>query len=258
MWWTAWFDPTRRNAEVAVDPTYGERYRELHNHHWWWRSREKLVLGELDRLRPEAGWRRALDVGCGDGLFFGQLRRYADVVEGVEPDSRLLSEDRSSDGSIHLRTFDATFDPGCRYDLMVFLDVLEHMEDPVAAVRHASTLMEEGGVVLVTVPAFRHLWTTHDALNHHLTRYRRAELFELLSAGFAVERARYFFRWVHPAKVAQRAMEALRRPAPQAPSLPPRFVNRALYALSRGEETLLGRVPIPVGSSLLAVARKRP
>jgi 2-polyprenyl-3-methyl-5-hydroxy-6-metoxy-1,4-benzoquinol methylase len=241
-----------------VDPTYGERYRQLHEHHWWWRAREKLVLAELDRLRPEAGWYRALDVGCGDGLFFGQLRQYADIVEGVEPDERLVSEARRAEGSVHLRTFDATFYPGCRYDLVVFLDVLEHMEDPAAAVRHASTLVEEGGVVLVTVPAFRHLWTTHDDLNHHVTRYTMGELVELLSVAFTVEKARYFFRWVHPAKVAQRGMEALRRPAPSTPSLPPKFVNRALYALSRGEETLLGRVPLPMGSSLLAIARKRP
>jgi hypothetical protein len=118
--------------------------------------------------------------------------------------------------------------------------------------------VEEGGVVLVTVPAFRHLWTTHDDLNHHVTRYTMGELVELLSVAFTVEKARYFFRWVHPAKVAQRGMEALRRPAPSTPSLPPKFVNRALYALSRGEETLLGRVPLPMGSSLLAIARKRP
>jgi 2-polyprenyl-3-methyl-5-hydroxy-6-metoxy-1,4-benzoquinol methylase len=241
-----------------VDPTYGERYRQLHEHHWWWRARERLVLGELDRLRPEAGWRRALDVGCGDGLFFGQLRRYAETVEGVEPDERLVSDTRRADGSVHLRTFDATFSPGCRYDLVVFLDVLEHMEDPEAAVRHASSLVEDGGVVLATVPAFRHLWTTHDALNQHVTRYTQGELVELLSVGFAVKKARYFFRWVHPAKVAQRAMEVLRRPEPSAPSLPPRLVNQALYALSRGEEALLGRLPIPLGSSLLAVGRKLP
>ncbi len=239
-----------------MDPTYGERYRKLYEHHWWWRARERLVLGELDRLRPETGWRRALDVGCGDGLFFGQLRRYADTVEGVEPDGRLVSEARRTDGSVHLRPFDATFDPGSRYDLVVFLDVLEHMEDPVEAVRHAGTLVEEGGVVLVTVPAFRHLWTTHDALNHHVTRYTRRELVELLSVGFAVEKARYFFRWVHPAKIAQRAMEALRRPEPSAPSVPPRLLNQTLYALSRAEEALVGRAPLPVGSSLLAVARK--
>jgi 2-polyprenyl-3-methyl-5-hydroxy-6-metoxy-1,4-benzoquinol methylase len=257
MWWTAWCDPASRNAEVSVDPTYGERYRKLHEQHWWWRARERLVLGELDRLRPDGGWRRALDVGCGDGLFFGQLRRYADTVEGVEPDERLVSEFRRADGSIHLRNFDATFNPGCRYDLVVFLDVLEHMEDPETAVRHASSLVEDGGVVVVTVPAFRHLWTTHDTLNHHVTRYTKGELVELLSVGFAVEKARYFFRWVHAAKIVQRGMEALRRPEPSAPSVPPRLLNQVLYGLSRAEETLIGRMPLAVGSSLLAVARKR-
>jgi len=67
----------------------------------------------------------------------------------------------------------------------------------------------------------------------------------------------YFFRWVHPAKLAQRALEALRRPPPTPPSIPPTFINDALYALCRMEEALLGRSGLPVGSSLIAVARKK-
>jgi hypothetical protein len=139
--------------------------------------------------------------------------------------------------------------------VMLFLDVLEHMDDPDTALGHAASLMEEGGVVLVTVPAFRHLWTTHDVLNHHVTRYNRREVTELLARHFTVERARYLFRWVYPAKLVQRAVEAVRRPAPSPPSVPPPFVNRCLYALSRAEEELMGRVPVPWGSSVLVVAR---
>jgi hypothetical protein len=80
---------------------------------------------------------------------------------------------------------------------------------------------------------------------------------ELLSPHFAVERARYFFRWVHPAKLAQRAMEAVRRPEPAPPEIPPPPLNAAMYAMSRVEEAVLGRLDVPVGSSLLVVARKR-
>ena len=53
-----------------MDPAYGQRYRALYEGHWWWRAREAVVLGELERMRPASGWKRALDVGCGDGLLF--------------------------------------------------------------------------------------------------------------------------------------------------------------------------------------------
>ncbi|MCG6986650.1 MAG: class I SAM-dependent methyltransferase [Gemmatimonadetes bacterium] len=239
-----------------MDPAYARRYRELYERHWWWRAREALVLGELNRLRPPAGWKRALDVGCGDGLLFDRLDAYATRVEGVEPDQALVSPERAAEGSIHVRPFDATFRPGGSYDLVLFLDVLEHMEDAGGAVAHAATLLEPGGVALVTVPAFRHLWTTHDDLNRHVTRYTRSELVTLLSQAFAVEKARYFFRWVHPAKVLQRTMEGVRRPEPSLPGIPPAPLNGVMYAMSRVEEAVLGWSRIPVGSSLLAVARK--
>jgi SAM-dependent methyltransferase len=239
-----------------MDPAYGRQYRHLYERHWWWRAREAVVLGELGRIKPNGGWRRALDVGCGDGLFFDRLSDFAAHVEGVEPDATLISPERAAEPAIHVRPFDASFRVDERYDLILFLDVLEHMDDPAAAVAHAADLVEPGGVVLATVPAFRHLWTTHDDLNRHRTRYTRGELVALLSRGFRVERARYFFRWVHPAKVAQRALEGVRRPEPAAPAVPPAPLNAMMYAMSRVEEAFLGWSTIPVGSSLLAVARR--
>ena len=240
-----------------MDPAYGQTYRDLYRRHWWWRARERVVLAHLDRARPEAGWRRALDVGCGDGLLFPALRGYAAHVEGVEPDAALVSRAAREDGTIHVRPFDASFVPGRTFDLVLFLDVLEHLDEPAAAVAHAASLMDPGGTLLVTVPAFMHLWTTHDDLNHHRTRYTRSRLTALLSTHFALDTVRYFFRWVHPVKAAQHVAEAVLRPEPAPPGIPPRPLNTALYMLSRAEDALLGWSGIPVGSSLLAVGRKR-
>ncbi len=239
-----------------MDPEYGARYRDLYRRHWWWRAREAVVARELEGLVPAGGWDRALDVGCGDGLLFPVLGRFAREVEGVEPDGDLVTRAARDDGEIHVRPFDTSFRPGRRYGLVLFLDVLEHMDDPEGAVAHAAELLEPGGVVLVTVPAWMHLWTSHDELNRHVTRYDARSLRALLSTALEVEEVRYFFRWVHKAKLAQRAWEAVTRPEPAPPGVPPAPVNAALYALSRVEEKLMRRVPLPMGSSLLAVGRK--
>jgi SAM-dependent methyltransferase len=240
-----------------MDPAYGERYRDLYQRHWWWRARERVVLTHLDRARPPGGWRRALDVGCGDGLLFPALRGYAAATEGIEPDAALVSRASREDGTIHIRPFDASFAPGRTFDLVLFLDVLEHLDDPAAAVAHAASLMDPGGTLLVTVPAFLHLWTSHDDINHHRTRYTRSRLTALLSRHFALTTVRHFFRWVHPVKAAQHLAEAVLRPEPSPAGIPPAPLNATLYALSRAEEALLGRLHIPLGSSLLALGRRR-
>jgi 2-polyprenyl-3-methyl-5-hydroxy-6-metoxy-1,4-benzoquinol methylase len=239
-----------------MDSDYGARYRELFQRHWWWRARERVILDALRAHRPAAGWRNVLDVGCGDGLFFDELARLPGVrlVEGVEPAAALVSPDGPHRACIHVAPFDASFDLGRRYSLIVMLDVLEHLPEPAAALRHALSLLEPGGVFLATVPAFMSLWTRHDDLNHHHTRYDKASFRALAAkAGLRIDRSRYFFHWTAAAKIATRVKEALVPGAPASPSVPPAPLNLALYGLSRLEERLLGGVPLPFGSSLLVV-----
>jgi len=214
------------------------------------------VRAALDARRPQGGWRRALDVGCGDALFLDTLGAYASHVEGLEPDDGLLSAATRAGGRVHAVPFDQGFQPTARYDLMLFLDVIEHLDDARGALAHAAELMHPRGTLLITVPAFLHLWTTHDDLNLHRTRYTKSRLRSLVSEHFVVDEIRYFFRWVHAAKLAQRASELLRRPEPGLPGIPPEPVNRTLLGLSRVEEALLRHIPVPFGSSLLAVAHK--
>ena len=239
-----------------MDSGYGARYRDLFQRHWWWRARERVILDALRAHQPPEGWRNVLDVGCGDGLFFDELSRLPGVqrVEGVEPAAALVSPDGPHRAHIHVAPFDASFDLGRRYSLVVMLDVLEHLPDPAAALRHALSLLEPAGVFLATVPAFMSLWTRHDDLNHHYTRYDKQSFARLAAdAGLRVDEARYFFHWTAAAKLATRVKEALVPGEPATPAVPPGPVNRALYTVSRLEERLLGAVPVPFGSSLLAV-----
>ena len=240
-----------------MDVAYGARYRELYRRHWWWRARERVILDAIRRHQPRDGWTSVLDVGCGDGLFFDTLAALPGVrhVEGVEPDATLVSPDGPHRARIHVQPFDARFQPGRRYSLIVMLDVLEHLADPDAALRQVHALLEPDGVFIATVPAFMALWTRHDTLNHHYVRYTKRSAERVASeAGLHVEHARYFFHWTALAKLATRLLEAVIPGEPKPPSLPPTPINRALYLASRTEEMLLRRARIPFGSSLLLVA----
>ena len=239
-------------APPAMEADYAAVYGELYRRHWWWRAREAVVLATLRRLRAGRGPGRVLDIGCGDGLFFDALAEFGEV-EGVEPDASLLAADSPHRGRITVAPFDAAFQPGRRYALVTMLDVLEHLPDPVGALRHVRALLEPQGRLVLTVPAFNWLWTHHDELNRHYVRYTRHTLAaRLREAGMKLDEARYFFRWTVPAKLAVRAKEAVLGPGgPERLPAPP--VNRALYLLSRAEQAVIGRLPLPFGTSLLAV-----
>jgi 2-polyprenyl-3-methyl-5-hydroxy-6-metoxy-1,4-benzoquinol methylase len=242
-----------------VDSEYGRHYRDLFERHWWWRARERLILDTLRRHQPASGWRAVLDVGCGDGLFFDKLATLDGVtcVEGVEPEAALVSRGGPHADNIFVAPFDERFDPGRRYSLILMLDVLEHLPNPVGAVSHVLSLLEPKGVFLATVPAFMALWTRHDDLNHHFTRYTARSFRSVAdAAGLKITAARYFFHWLAAAKIATRLSEKVVSGAPDVPRVPPAPINRTCYALSRLEERLLGAARIPFGSSLLVVGTR--
>jgi SAM-dependent methyltransferase len=240
-----------------MDAEYGKRYRDLYERHWWWRAREAALIETLKRLKPSSGWPRILDVGCGDGLFFDQLLAFGHV-EGVEPSGNLVDPAGVHRQRIHVRPFDETFRPPKPFSLILMLDVLEHLEDPVGALRHATRLLSPGGTVLITVPAFNLLWTNHDVINQHRTRYTKASFRRLAEqAELFVDEEHYWFQWTAPVKMAERTVEILLRREAVPPRVPPRLINAALYKWSRFEHLLLQRLKPPFGSSLMVIGHGR-
>jgi len=239
-----------------MDRAYALRYRELYEHHWWWRAREELILETLRGWKGPETRGPILDVGCGDGLFFEKLEQFG-RVEGIEMDPTGIRRDGPWASRIWVGPFDESFSPGKRYALVLLLDVLEHLPDPLAALRRAVELLEPEGILLLTVPALPILWTSHDELNHHYVRYTRSSLTDLAArAGVRLLSSRYFFGWTVPVKLAVRVEESLLSANPAPPSIPPAWLNRALYRISRLEERLFRHIPLPLGSSLLAIAAR--
>jgi SAM-dependent methyltransferase len=233
---------------------YAIRYRELYRNHWWWRAREVAILEQIRQLGflPD-GSQTMLDVGCGDGLLFDCLEPFG-LVCGVEGDATTLDENGRWRHRIFQQPFDESFLPEVRFDLILMLDLLEHLPDPERALRHARRLLKPGGRLLMTVPAFNALWTTHDDLNHHFVRYDRRSFHRLAAAaGVTLEKCSYFFHWTFPVKLLIRLRESLTNVRAAPPAIPANWINRTCYALTRLEQRTLTRLGPPFGSSLLAV-----
>jgi trans-aconitate methyltransferase len=239
-----------------VDPAYGEKYRDLYQNHWWWRARTELIMDELRRRQPAEGWKTILDIGCGDALFFDRLSEFGEV-EGIEPCAELIDPANRHRARIHVGQFDESFQPARKYSLILMLDVLEHLDDPVDALRRVSELLETQGTFIATVPAFMALWTNHDVLNHHRTRYTRRTLREVIGqTDLRIREDRYFYHWTCPVKLAVATVERVLHSDPQPAKVPARWINELLFRLSRIEQKFLTPLSLPFGSSLLMIAGK--
>ena len=235
---------------------YAQAYHNLYAHHWWWRARERFILDVLEAKQPATGWQKILDVGCGDGLFFDHLLRFGDV-EGVELSDSLVSDDGPHRSRIHIGNFDQSLNLSRDFSLILMLDVLEHMSDPVSALRFALGLLAPNGKILITVPAFNALWTNHDIINNHVTRYTKASFREMAHrAGLQIESDRYFFHWLFAVKMVSRVVDSLLGNKPGPPQVPPAWVNKPLYWFSMLENKGCSNLPLPLGSSLFVMGSR--
>jgi 2-polyprenyl-3-methyl-5-hydroxy-6-metoxy-1,4-benzoquinol methylase len=192
--------------------------------------------------------REILDIGCGDGLFFDRLAEFGNV-EGVEPSAELVRDESPHRDHIHVCPFDSSFQPGKYYSLILMLNVLEHLPDPVGVPRHAIDLLAPNGAAIITVPAFMSLWTNHDVLNHHLARYTKSRFREVAAqGGLRIRSERYFFHWTCPIKLAQHGIESVFRSTPKLPQIPGPLINTMFFWLSRAEQLTLTRFSMLFGS----------
>jgi SAM-dependent methyltransferase len=238
-----------------MNAQYSAAYPNLYRRHWWWRVREDILLQKISALLGGARGVRILDVGCGAALFFDALDPVG-FVEGLESDRTAVERSGKWRTRITIGELDESYRPAAPYDLILMLDVIEHIRDPGPVLRRAAQLLAPAGRLLVTVPAFSCLWTSHDDMNDHAARYTARQLraaFE--AAGLVTLDMGYLFQSLVVPKLLVRAKERLISRRPHVPRVPPPALNRAARAWFRAEYRLAGWLPF--GGSLMAVATAR-
>jgi SAM-dependent methyltransferase len=242
-----------------MDRDYELQTHQAEDRHWWYRGRRTVLDGVIAGLGlPEGA--RILDAGCGSGRNMVELSRYGGVtgIELSEP-SVALAREREAGEVISGSLLEMPFVQDS-FDLAVTLDVIEHLEDDLGALRELRRTVVPGGALLITVPAYQWLWSGHDEINHHHRRYTRGSLQKVAEeAGWRQQRTTYFNSLLLPVAILLRVLDRVNTKTTESSLdlwVPPEPLNRLLERPLAFEAALIRRGGrIPAGLSLLAVYR---
>jgi SAM-dependent methyltransferase len=227
--------------------------------HFWFRARRALVAWMIARTFPRLG--SLLEVGCGTGFLLEDLRERfpGAALAGCDIlfESLLYAKPRLPRGLVFQA--DARGLPiARRFDVVIALDVLEHLDEDVSALREMFRVVEPGGGLVLTVPQHQWLWSATDEFSRHRRRYSRAELLaKTRAAGFEVVRCTSFFMATLPLIALHRLARRGASSQPASEVRISRAANTVAELMLRPELWLIrAGMSLPIGSSLMVVARR--
>lgn len=247
------------------DEVYEEMYR-VEGRHWWFGAKHRIVRNLLSRYAPASPHANppkkphVIDLGCGCGYLLHLINDTYDAV-GMDGSPQAVEFSRKRGVRVEEGVLPEPVPYGDESaDVILMLDVLEHLQNDTACFARATRLLKPGGIAICTVPAYPWLWTKRDEFHQHFRRYTRGAFKTLMNIdGMKSEFVSHMNAVLFPAAVAERVV---RKFAPlkeghgdlKVPAAPVNFMFRESYA---AERVLLGRVPIPFGLSLVSVSRRR-
>lgn len=243
-----------------MDKSLYRTFFNIQQRHWWFVTKKSIILDIIDRSHQPNHNSLALDIGCGAGLMLGAL-----AVRG-----HTCGMDMSDDAiGFSKEIFDGTIKKGSLPDdvpyatdsftLITALDVIEHVDDDVGALKALRSRLVDNGIAVITVPAYMFLWSAHDEVNQHKRRYTAKELTsKLKAAGFSIEKLSYFNTLLFPVVyVVRKLNNMLGREGASDVEMPGDVANFILTRVFGLEKYLLRFMDLPFGVSILAVVRKQ-
>jgi len=237
---------------------FDEMYK-VENQHWWFVARRKIIESAI-RQQNLAQNSVIFDAGCGNGDNLAFLSRHG-AVQAMERDERALSKAKEREiGEIFQGELPNAIPSEIRKDndLIVLLDVLEHIDDDGGSLAALSHYIDDKGRLIMTVPAYQFLWTIHDELHHHKRRYTVGSLRKVIeNNGWNISYISYFNCFLFPLALIDRMKQKIFSTNENGDlKMPPKLINVLFEKIFALESRFIGKIKFPFGLSILVVAEK--
>lgn len=185
-----------------------EYFNDIERTHWWWEGRREILRQHL----PKGSGLKVLDIGCGSGETMTFVKSFLERPEVTGVDSSQVAVNFAKKrghkviktDALHLPFKDGTF------DVILMLDVIEHIKDDRAFLMEAKRVLKKGGKIIVTAPALQFIWSSHDTGQGHQRRYTRHMIRDLSRhCNLRITRMSYFNFFLSPAIIAIRLLSKL-------------------------------------------------
>ena len=247
---------------IGFKTHYFKELAELEARNFWFRARNKLILWALHKYAPKL--QSFLEIGCGTGFVISAISKSFS-------EARIFGSEYLEEGLVYARQrlpsakftqMDARYIPyESELDAIGAFDVLEHIEEDEVVLQQICKALKPGGIVFITVPQHRWLWSAVDEYACHVRRYGARELHQkVCRTGFEIIRSTSFVSTLLPAMYLSRLLQRNKADMnmDDVAGLRVNPILNKIFEWFLGFELALIRagVSLPVGGSRLLIARK--
>ncbi len=242
------------------------QYATVEDQHWWFVARRQILDRVISKIILPID-AKILEAGCGTGGNLRMLARHGQV-SAMELDKTACEfANQRQVTNVKLGSLPDKIPFADEYDLIVAFDVIEHLDNDLAALSALRSHLKPGGWIILTVPAYQFLWSHHDDINHHKRRYRLQGLQKVVrKADFSIRYSSYFNTFLFPLVAGVRLLQNLFKLVNQSQdnklqtssdlTVPSPLINKLLTFLFASERHFMGKLSLPFGVSALVVAQK--
>lgn len=234
-----------------------QTYQAIEKSHWWFVGRRRIILNILKPLALPG--LKILDFGCNAGYLVKYLSDRGFNISGCDKSAEAIAFG-GAQGIKNLKVTENDILPYAdeEFDVVLCLDVLEHLPDDLAGIKEIKRVLKPGGRAVVTAPAFKFLWGLQDKVSHHFRRYRRPDVKKIADGGgLKIERLSYFNSFLFLPITLARLWQKIMPPKRFSDfDLNNNFLNFCLKAVFLTEVFFLRFINFPLGVSLITILKK--
>ena len=230
-----------------------KRHIKNFSNHWWFQARKKIIEATISKNFKRK--LNILDFGSGSGVNIRMLSKFG-FVNIYEPHLKTAKYLKLK--YQNTKKFKVLKKIGKnKFDLIILADVLEHIKYDKKELERLSGNLNKNGHILITVPAYKFLFSIKDKILGHHRRYNKSQISKLFKNFYTIKLTYFNFFLFIPISLIIIFYKILHiNFIKKVESSPNFFVNKILFSIFMIEKKLIQFLDLPFGISLLGLFRK--